>query len=135
MFNPRFPHTLRVWRSRKNEYGEPEMDDKGDPIYDIVPLDVVVMMDSQPSIGADGRFITETAEIIPFGYRTQGKNTRDSADVEISDFKLATPMFITPLDSGDRIEMTDYDRTFMGDVVKKMTFNLGSNIWVNEVKN
>ena len=71
---------------------------------------------------------------LPFGYRSQGKDTRDTADVESADYALATPMFLTALDSSDIIEMTDYDRTFRCEVVRKATFNLGSNIWVNEVK-
>jgi hypothetical protein len=54
--------------------------------------------------------------------------------VEISDHKLATPMFVTPLDPSDRIELTDYDRTYWCELVRKVTNNLGSNIWVNEVK-
>ena len=134
MYNPRFPHTLRVMRVRKNSYGEPATDDNGHPIFDTVPLAKVVMRGDSPVIGADGRFETEMVETISYGYRSQGKDTRDSADVESSDYKLATPMFLTPLDSSDIILMTDYDRTFKGEVVRKATFNLGSNIWVNEVR-
>lgn len=134
MFNPRFPHTLRVWRVRKNEFGEPDTDETGMPLYDIVPLQQVVMLDGEPVMGDGGRFETETVEHISFGYRNQGKDTRDTLDVEISEFKLATPMFLTHLDASDRIEMTDYDRTFWCEVVRKVTYNLGSNIWVNEVK-
>lgn len=135
MFNPRFPHTLRVWRVREDEYGEPVTDDEGNAAYDIVSLDVAVTVDDRPLMGLDGSVETEVAESICFGYRTQGKNTRETVDVVVSDFKLATPMFLTPLKPGDRVEITDYERTYWGEVVKKMTFNLGSNIWVNEVKN
>lgn len=135
MFNPRFPHTLRVWRVREDEYGEPVTDDEGNAAYDIVSLDVAVTVDNRPLMGLDGSVETEVAESICFGYRTQGKNTRETVDVVVSDFKLATPMFLTPLKPGDRVEITDYERTYWGEVVKKMTFNLGSNIWVNEVKN
>jgi hypothetical protein len=135
MFNPRFPHTLRVWRVREDEYGEPVTDDEGNAAYDIVSLDVAVTVDNRPLMGLDGSVETEVAESICFGYRTQGKNTRETVDVVVSDFKLATPMFLTPLKPGDRVEITDYERTYWGEVVKKMTFNLGSNIWVNEIKN
>lgn len=103
-------------------------------IYDIVRLKSVVMIDSRPVVRSDGSFDTEMTEWISFGYRTQGKNTRETVDVMVSDFKLATPMFLTPLEAGDRVEIVDYERTFWGEVVKKMTFNLGSNIWINEVK-
>ena len=135
MFNPRFPHTLRVWRARKDRYGDPMTNENGDPIYDIVTLKAVVMVDNLPIVRSDGSFDTELTEWISFGYRTQGKNTRETVDVMVSDFKLATPMFLTPLEAGDRVEIKDYERTYWGEVVKKMTFNLGSDIWVNEVKN
>lgn len=135
MFNPRFPHTLRVWRYRKDNYGEPKTDNNGDPYKDIVMLNKVVMLNEEPIVLPDGSFDTELVDIINFGYRTQGKNTRETADVQVSDFKLATPMFTTHLEPGDMVEITDFDRTFWGEVVKKATFNLGSNIWINEVKN
>lgn len=135
MFNPRFPHTLRVWRNRKNDYGEPLTDADGNPVQDIVRLKKVVMIDSEPVVRSDGSFDTELVDTIEFGYRTQGKNTRDTVDVQVSDYKLATPMFVTPLEPGDKVEIWDYDRSYWGEVVKKATFNLGSNIWVNEVKN
>ena len=135
MFNPRFPHTLRVWRYRKNDYGEPMTDAEGNPVQDIVRLKKVVMVDSEPIVRSDGSFDTELVDTIEFGYRTQGKNTRDTVDVQVSDYKLATPMFVTPLEPGDKVEIWDYDRSYWGEVVKKATFNLGSNIWVNEVKN
>lgn len=134
MFNPRFPHKLRVWRSRKNDYGEPMTDNDGDPIFDIVTLKAVVMVDSRPVVLSDGSFDTELTEWLAFGYRTQGKSTKDTTDVMVSDFQLATPMFLTPLEAGDRVEIKDYERTYWGEVVRKQTFNLGSNIWINEVK-
>lgn len=135
MFNPRFPHTLRVWRDRLNDSGEPMFDVKGEPIREIVRLNKVVMVDYQPVVRSDGSFDADLVDKIEFGYRTQGKNTKDSVDVIVSDYKLATPMFTTPLLPGDLVEITDYDRTYWGEVVKKATFNLGSNIWINEVKN
>ena len=135
MFNPRFPHTLRVWRTRKNDYGEPMTDAEGNPVQDIVSLKKVVMIDSEPVVRSDGSFDTELVDIINFGYRTQGKNTRETVDVQVSDFKLATPMILTHLEPGDKVEIWDYERSYWGEVVKKATFNLGSNIWINEVKN
>jgi hypothetical protein len=134
MYNPRFPHSLRVWRVRKNAYGEPATDDMGHPIYDPVLLEKVVMENEEPIVGCDGKFETEIVGSLSFGYRSQDKATRDSSDVEVGDYKLATPMFLTPLDSSDRVELTDYDRTYWCEVVRKATYNLGSNIWVNEVK-
>lgn len=135
MLNERFPHSLRVWRYRKDDNGDHVTDSDGNPVLDMVTLEVVVMQDYLPVRRADGSFETEFSEEIDFGYRTQGKNTRETLDVYVSDFKLATPMFLTPLEAGDRVEIRDYDRTYWGEVVKKATFNLGSNIWINEVKN
>lgn len=135
MFNPRFPHTLRVWRSRKDSDGMAVTTDEGDEILDVVMLSKVIMIDNRPMILADGSFDTAPTEWLEFGYRTGGKNTKDTSDVMVSDYELATPMFITALNAGDKVEIKDYDRTYWGEVVKKQTFNLGSNIWVNEVKN
>lgn len=134
MYNPRFPHSLRVLRARKNKFGEPETYDDGTPIYDPVLLARVIMEDGMPVVGRCGGFETEMVDSLPFGYRSQGRDTRDTSDVEVSDYMLATPMFVTHLDPSDRIELTDYDRTYWCEVVRKATYNLGSNIWVNEVK-
>jgi hypothetical protein len=91
-------------------------------------------LDGEPVVVSNGKFDTELVDCIEFGYRTGGKNTSTATDVEVADYKIATPLFVTPLESGDRLEITDYDRTYWGDVVKKITFNLGSNIWYNEVR-
>ena len=127
MFNPRFPHTLRVWR-------DAGVDSEGDPIREIVSLDKVVMIDNVPQRDSDGGFVFEPVETMEFGYRTSQRNTSTSGDVEVADYKIATPLFITHVDSGCWLEITDYDRTYWGKVIKKSSFNLGSNIWFNEVK-
>ena len=110
-------------------------DKDGNPIRDIVTLKAVVMIDHAPLVRSDGSFDTELTEWIEFGYRTQGRNTKDTLDVVVSDFKLATPMFLTVLEAGDQVEIIDFERSYWGEVVKKQTFNLGSNIWINEVHN
>ena len=127
MFNPRFPHSLRVWR-------DAGIDSEGDPIREIVSLKRVAMMDNIPQMGSDGGFEFDLVDTIEFGYRTSQKNTSTSGDVEVADYKIATPLFITPLDSDYWLEITDYDRTYWGKVIKKSSFNLGSNIWFNEVR-
>lgn len=135
MFNPRFPHKLRVWRVRKDDYGEPMTNDDGDPIYDIIRIQAAILIDEKPVMNTDGTYETEAIEWVDFGYRTQGKNTRETLDVVMSDYKLSTAPLMTYIQPGDRVEIKDYLRTYWADVVKMMTFNLGSNIWVNEVKN
>lgn len=135
MFNPRFPHKLRVWRVRKDDYGEPMTNNDGDPIYDIIRIQAAILIDEKPVMNTDGTYETEAIEWVDFGYRTQGKNTRETLDVVMSDYKLSTAPLMTYIQPGDRVEIKDYLRTYWADVVKMMTFNLGSNIWVNEVKN
>lgn len=135
MLNPRFPHRLRVWRYRKDENDLPVTDENGDPLKEVVMLEKVLMIDNCPTIAAGGAYETEEVEWIEFGYRTQGKNTRETIDVHVSDYKAALPIFVTFLVPGDLLEIVDYDRTYWAEVVKKHTFNLGSNIWFNEVKN
>lgn len=133
MLNPRFPHTLRVWRISKDNHGEPVTNDDGDPIYNIVTLRSAVLSDEMPIVQPDGCFETHMSEWVHFGYRNQ--TTKDSTDVIVSDYKLATPPLFTQIKPGDRVEIRDYTRSYWGEVVKMMPFNLGSNIWVNEIRN
>jgi hypothetical protein len=109
-------------------------DEEGNPIKELVQLKKAVTIDGIPQRCPCGSFEFELVDSIEFGYRTSGKNVQTSGDVEVADYKLATPLFITPLDSNHMLELTDYDRTYWCDVVKKMSFNLGSNIWVNEIR-
>ncbi len=135
MFNPRFPHTLRIERPKKVD-GEIVFDDEGNPTYEVVQLDIVLKdANDNPITDSTGKFRTFKSSTINFGYRTSSQNTRTAGDVEVADFKIALPMFITPVFSGDRLIVEDYDRAYIGRVVKKTTFNLGSNIWFNEVRN
>ena len=135
MYNPRFPHRLRVWRNRMDDFGLPVTDENGDPERFIVMLHKVQMMDGRPVTAMDGAYETEEVEWIEFGYRKSSKSTRDTDDVQVSDFMISLPLFITYLTPGDILEIEDYDRRYEGQVLKKQSFNLGSNIWFNEVKN
>ena len=134
MFNPRFPHTLKVKRVRMTA-GQPEIDIDGNVVYDYLTLTLVEMADEEPVRNAEGAFVTFTAESVGFGYRTASANTQTAGDVVKADFKIACPMFLTELRYDDILELTDYDRTYEGKVVKKTTFNLGTNIWFDEIKN
>jgi len=135
MFNPRFPHTMRVLRAEEDETGNPVLDDNGNPSYGPVVLDRVVESDGGPVSGPDGRFLTEQAETIEFGYRRASLNARDTGDVSVLTQMIALPLFTTPLRRGDIIEITDSERTYRGTVIKKQSFNLGSNVWFEEVRN
>ena len=44
-------------------------------------------------------------------------------------------MLFTDLPSGTVLLMTDYIRTFRVKVVKMTTYNWGTNLWVDNIKN
>lgn len=154
MYNPRFPHKLSVKRPKVDSEGEFVLSERGDVEYVNVPLTLVQLIDNEPqryrrsaafsrafslafdTLARRGDFvIIKVADEIDFGYRTGNKNTRTEGDVIVSDNKIACPMFMTELFPGDVLTLTDYDRTYTGKVVKKITYNWGSNIWFDEVKN
>lgn len=134
MYNPRFPHTLTVKRAKVDTEGNIVFDANGDPTYEVVPLALVSMVDGDP-IQSDNGFVTTMVETINFGYRGNSRNVLRMGDVAVADWHIALPMFVTPLFDGDILWLTDYERTYMGEVVKKTTSNFGSDIWFNEVKN
>lgn len=136
MFNPRFPHRLSVKRPRKNGQGEYILNERGDVSYETLKLSLVEYIDDQPVRNADGEFVIgELSEVVNFGYRTGSKNTTTAGEVIVADNKIACPMFLTVLQSGDILTLTDYDRTYSATVVKKITWNWGTNIWFDEIKN
>lgn len=135
-YNPRFPHKLRLLIPVHDGNGEPAFDENGDIEYETLQLQKVVMdSDDNPILDEDGEFRYELVDEIEWGYRTSTGGFRDSGEVAEADFKIATPMFVTPLNTGDILEMTDYDRTWRMEVLKKTTYNWGTNIWVKDVKN
>lgn len=107
----------------------------GQPDYERLTLTLVEMSDSEPVRDGDGKFVKYTADEVPFGYRTSSQNTSRAGDVVQADFKLACPMFLTELKPDDVLVLKDYEREFRAVVVKKTTFNLGTNVWVNEARN
>lgn len=135
MFNPRFPHTFQAFRGKVDGHGDPVTDADGKPVYERLVLEACVMSDSEPVRRPCGCFETECVESMPFGYRTSSENTSEAADAAVSDYRLACPMFLTPLEPGDVLVLEDYTRTYKVEVVKQTTFNLGTNVWVKEVKN
>lgn len=134
--NKRFPHTLKVFRSSKGPDGEYRYDTNGNVILTPVILSLVEEINGDPVFDEEGRPVIGSKSLsINFGYRTATQNVSMEGDVVEAGFKVATPMFTTYLETGDILEVTDYDRTYRAEVVKKTTFNWGSNIWFNEVKN
>lgn len=135
MDNPRFPHTLKMVAYKTDGHGEPVTDDWGNPIETYVEIEKAVLKDGIPVKDGEGKFITETVDSLPFGYRTSTGNTKTSGDVVVCDYKLACPVFFTQMQAGTVLELTDYIRTYRVVVVKQTVFNFGTNIWVDDIKN
>jgi len=134
MYNPRFPHTLRVITSATDRNGDPVTDKKGNPVRSYLTLDVVDTLDGEPVRRPDGSFVTHEAESVNFGYRTATGSARQYGQVTVADYKIATPMFLNDLPTGTELELQDYERTFRGRLIKKTTYNIGTNLWLNDIK-
>ena len=128
-YNPRFPFTLKVLRAVLDENGEPVFDENANPTYEAVAFPVAEYRKNMPLLDS----LTEMTEI-PFGYRQQTANAIINGDVIIAEMKIACPLFFGAVLTKDLLELTDDDRTFRAEVVKKNNTNFGTNIWYNEVK-
>ena len=133
-YNPRFPYTLQVLRAVMDENGEPVFDANAEPSYMAVPLAVAEYEAQMPKRGRGDVPVTNEKTVIPFGYRQQTANAVINGDVIIAEMKIACPLIIGEIRTKDLLEMTDDDRTFRAEVVKKINTNFGTNIWYNEVK-
>lgn len=134
MYNPRFPHTLSIQRPVVDAGGAVVYDSDGKVTYAPITLKIVETVDGDPVMDAEGNFVTEDATSVSFGYRTNSMNIRQAGDVVVADYKIACPMFLAEMTFGDELELTDFDRTYRGRVVKKMTYNWGTNIWFDEIR-
>lgn len=133
--NPRYPHSFTILRPVKED-GKVVLDANGDPTYEPLPLAVVAMSDGWMMRDSDGRPLIEGYSItMPFGYRTATRNTSEMGDVVSYNSMLHCPPFLTPLFFDDIIEITDYDSTYRARVVKKVTFNMGSSLWIDDIQN
>ena len=132
-YNPRFPHTLRVLRLQVVD-GVPSVNPDGTPDYRPVAFALVTTVDGVPLRDAKG-FITTEATEIPYGYRDANRNTTEYGDVTNKQRVLHCPMFLGEVQFGDVVEMTDYEGTKRMRAVKKVAFNFGSNLFVDELGN
>lgn len=134
--NPRFPHTLVVKRVKKVD-GQIVYDVDGNVTYEIVPLSIVVLDNKgYMRYDSDGKpLVSGTAESIKCGYRTNTRNVAEAGDVAVYNITLHTPPFTTELLYDDVLEITDYERTYTARMVRKVTFNWGTDIWFDEVRN
>jgi len=136
MFNVRWPHTFTILKENLDANGLPVTDADGKPVTGDMEVERIVY-DPQwnPRRRADGRFVTETITKIPWGYRTSTGGMKTSGEVWVADYKISCPMLLTDLPSGTVLVMTDYVHTFRVKVVKATTYNWGTNLWVDNIKN
>ena len=156
MYNPRWPHTFKVIVESLDANGMPVTDENGRPVIGIPVLDgqgkpVVVngvpqMKDMElekivyddmynPRRKSDGTFITENVTKMPWGYRTSTGGLKTAGEVIVADYKISSPMMLTELPTGTVLELTDYTHTFRAKVLKMTTYNWGTNLWLDNVKN
>lgn len=136
MYNPRWPHTFTVLAESLDANGLPITGDDGKPVRKEMPLEKVEYDDQwNPRLRSDGSFQTEWVLEMPWGYRTSTGGMKTSGEVFVADYKISCPMFLTDLPSGTILTLTDYSRTFRVKVIKMTTYNWGTNLWVDNIKN
>ena len=136
MYNPRWPHTFTVLTESLDEKGLPVTNSVGNPVYGTKQIERIVYDPNwNPRRNSDGTFQTEYVEQVPWGFRTSTGGMKTSGEVWVADYKISCPMLLTDIPSGTILIMTDYVRTFRVKVVKMTTYNWGTNIWVDNIKN
>lgn len=136
MYNPRWPHTFRVLSESLDSDGMPVVNSDGIPVRSERQLERVVY-DPQwnPRRNPDGSFVTETVTEMPWGYRTATGGLHTSGEVIVADYKVSCPMMLSEIETGTILEMTDYTHSFRTKVLKMTTYNWGTNLWLDNVKN
>ena len=136
MYNPRWPHTFSVLAESLDSDGLPVTDTDGKPIRTAMTLKKVVY-DPQwnPRFASDGSLLTEDVTEMPWGYRTSTGGLKTAGEVIVADYKVSSPMMLTELPTGTVLEMTDYTHTFRVKVLKMTTYNWGTNLWLDNIKN
>lgn len=136
MYNPRWPHTFTVLAESLDAYGLPVTDANGNPVAGSATVDMIVYDSAwNPRRKPDGTFATETVTEVPWGYRTSTGGMKTSGEVWVADYKISTPMLLTDIPSGTVLIMTDYVHSFRVKVVKMTTYNWGTDLWVDNIKN
>lgn len=136
MYNPRWPHTFRVVVESLDQNGLPVTDANGDPVVGSMQLEKVVYDSAwNPRRSPDGSFVTEKVTDMPWGYRTSTGGLKTAGEVIVADYKVSSPMLLTELPTGTILEMTDYTHTFRAKLLKMTTYNWGTNLWLDNIKN
>ena len=136
MYNPRWPHTFTVMSESLDENGLPVTDENGNPIRSSMALERVIYDGNwNPRFHSDGTFETEIVTKMPWGYRTATGGLKTAGEVIVADYKISCPMLLTELPTGTILEMTDYTHTFRAKILKMTTYNWGTGIWLDNIKN
>lgn len=136
MYNPRWPHTFRVVVESLDQNGTPVTDANGDPVVGSMRLEKIVYDSAwNPRRSPDGSFVTEMVTDMPWGYRTSTGGLKTAGEVIVADYKVSSPMLLTELPTGTVLEMTDYTHTFRAKLLKMTTYNWGTNLWLDNIKN
>ena len=135
-YNPRWPHTFTVQTESLDSDGLPVTDADGNPVTGTMSLvRIVYGTDYDPRRTPDGSFVTETVTEMPWGYRTATGGLHTSGEVIVADYKVSCPMLLTEIPTGTVLVMTDYTHTFRAKLLKMTTYNWGTNLWLDNVKN
>ena len=136
MYNPRWPHTFKVVEETLDENGLPVTDASGNPVTQDAQVELIVY-DAQwnPRRRPDGSFVTELVTEVPWGYRTSTGGLKAAGEVIVADYKMSCPMMLTELPTGTVLQMTDYTHSFRVKVMKMTTYNWGTNLWLDNIKN
>lgn len=136
MYNPRWPHTFRVVVESLDQNGLPVTDANGDPVVGSMQLEKIVYDSAwNPRRSPDGSFVTEMVTDMPWGYRTSTGGLKTAGEVIVADYKVSSPMLLAELPTGTILEMTDYTHTFRAKLLKMTTYNWGTNLWLDNIKN
>ena len=136
MYNPRWPYTFTVLAESLDENGLPVVDAQGNPVRATQTLEKVIYDGAMnPTFHSDGTPCTETVSQMPWGYRTSTGGMKTCGEVIVADYNISCPMFVTDLPTGAILEMTDRTHTFRVKVIKMTTYNWGTNLWVDNIKN
>ena len=136
MYNPRWPHTFVIIGESLDTNGLPVVNEYGDPVVTTVSVKRILYDGKwNPRYNAAGQFQTEEITTVPWGYRTATGGIKESGEVIVADYKISCPMLLTEIPTGTCLIMTDYTHSFRVKVVKQTTYNWGTNLWVDNIKN
>ena len=119
------------------EEPEPEPQPEPEPTPATNPTVLIAEYDSNwnPRKASDGKFVTKEVTQVPWGYRTATGGLKAAGEVIVADYKISTPMLLTELPTGTILELTDYTHTFLAKVMKVTTYNWGTDLWIDNIKN